>query len=245
MRTIRLSWPLKASTEPGAEVFLSPDQARHGALVLRLKPGAEVEVAGPLGLAPARVSSVSFSGPFSKKNPGLGLILTGPWARPETGSGPRLALALIQAQRFDWAVEKAVELGAAVLIPLMTERVKSADSRPGPTRTARWQRLAEEARKQCGRHQPLDIWPTLSLPELLLQPGPAFFLSPQGSPAGPTPSSAPLLAIGPEGGFSPTEEEALRAAGFQPWSLGRTILRAETAALAALARLRPEELITK
>lgn len=237
MRTIRLSWPPEASAEPGAEVFLGPDQARHGALVLRLKPGADVEVAGPLGLAPAQVSRVSFSGSFSKKNPGLGLILTGPWFRPEVEPGPRLALALIQAQRFDWAVEKATELGAAVLIPLLTERIKAADARPGPTRTERWQRLAEEARKQCGRAHPLDIWPALSLAELLAQPGPAFFLSPRGGstdiPSGPN----PLLAVGPEGGFSPAEEEALLAAGFQPWSLGRTVLRAETAALAALARL--------
>lgn len=234
MRTIRLSWPPDASAEPGAEVFLSPDQARHGALVLRLKPGANVEVAGPLGLAPAQVRTVSFSGSFSKKNPGLGLTLTGPWSRPEMESGPRLALALIQAQRFDWAVEKAAELGAAVLIPLMTERIKAADSRPGPTRTERWHRLAEEARKQCGRARPLDIWPALSLAELLLQPGPAFFLSPGGDSAEVPPAPAPLLVVGPEGGFSPAEEEALLDAGFRPWSLGRTVLRAETAALARL-----------
>lgn len=237
MRTIRLSWPPEASAEPGAEVFLSPDQARHGALVLRLKSGAEVEVAGPLGLAPARVSRISFSKPFSKKNPGLGLTLTGPWSSPETEPGPRLALALIQAQRFDWAVEKAVELGAALLIPLMTERIKAADSRPGPTRTERWQRLAEEARKQCGRAQPLVVWPPLSLAELLLQPGPAFFLSPRGSSVEAPSAPNPLLVVGPEGGFSPAEEEALLAAGFRPWSLGRTVLRAETAALTALARL--------
>jgi len=246
MRTIRLSWPPGAPDEPGAEILLSPAQARHGALVLRLKPGAAVEMAGPLGLAPARIGMVSFSGRFSKKNPGLSVILTGPWSRPAASAGPRLALALIQAQRFDWAVEKAVELGAAVLMPLMTERVKAADARPGSTRTERWGRLAEEARKQCGRSVALDIWPALTLPELMLQPGPAFFLSPPGpfeTEAAKSPS--PLLAVGPEGGFSPAEAEALTAAGFRPWSLGPTVLRAETAALTALARLSGPEPVGK
>lgn len=237
-RTIRLSWPpAVAEEEPGVEIFLTPGQARHGVLVLRLKPGSVVEMAGPAGLAPALVTTASVTGLYSRKNPGLGVTLTGPWAKPETVSGPRLALALIQAGRFDWAVEKVVELGAAILIPLITERVKAADARPGPARTERWLRLAEEARKQCGRSRALEIFPALTLPELLKQPGPAFFLSPKGLPAGPGPIASPLLAIGPEGGFSPAEEMAFLAAGFQPWSLGGAVLRAETAALAALARL--------
>jgi len=207
-------------------------------MVLRLKPGAVVEMAGPGGLAPALVITASIVGPYSRKNPGLGVILTGPWAKLETLSGPRLALALIQAGRFDWAVEKAVELGAATFIPLITDRVKAAEARPGPGRTERWSRLAEEARKQCGRDRSLEIFPALTVPELLKLPGPAFFLSPKGSPAEPGPVASPLLAIGPEGGFSPAEEEAFLGAGFQPWSLGDAILRAETAALAALARLK-------
>ena len=230
MRTIRLTWPAEAPPgSPGTEIFLAADQARHGAAVLRLVPGDMVEMVGPAGLAPARVSLAD------KSPPRLGVIVAGPWIKEEK-NGPRLALALIQSQRFDWAVEKSVELGAAALIPLITERVKSGEARPGPAKQERWRRLAEEARKQCGRSSALDIFPVLSLAELAAQPGPGLFLNPAG-PAGPPPDTgpSPLLAIGPEGGFSPSEEKTLLEAGFRPWSLGPTILRAETAALAALA----------
>lgn len=230
MRTIRLTWPAGAAPgEPGAEIFLAADQARHGAVVLRLAPGDLVEMVSPAGLAPARISVAD------KNPPRLGVVLTGPWVRTEK-NGPCLALALIQSQRFDWAVEKAVELGAVALIPLITERVKSGETRPGPAKQERWQRLAEEARKQCGRSSALDILPVTPLSDLTSQPGPGLFLSPSG-PAGPPPeqSASPLLVVGPEGGLSPAEEITLLEAGFRPWSLGSTILRAETAALAALA----------
>jgi 16S rRNA (uracil1498-N3)-methyltransferase len=216
---------------PGAEIFLAADQARHGALVLRLTPGEPIELVGPAGLAPARVSLVE------KSPPRLAAALTGPWAQA-AARGPRLALALIQSQRFDWAVEKSVELGASALIPLITERVKSGEARPGAAKQDRWKRLAEEARKQCGRASALDISPVTSLSELTAQAEnqPGLFLSPTG-PSGPPPETAdaPILVVGPEGGLTPAEESALTQAGFLPWSLGPTILRAETAALAALA----------
>lgn len=198
-------------------------------MVLRLAPGDEVVLIGTAGLAPAKVS-------LAQKNPlRLGVVLVGSW-RQAKASGPRLALALIQSQRFDWAVEKAVELGASALMPLVTERTKSGEARPGQGKQDRWMRLAEEARKQCGRSTPLEIFPPLTLPELVAQPGPGVFLHPTGAPPSPGPELAsPLIAIGPEGGFSPSEIEFLTQAGFKPWSLGPIILRAETAALAALA----------
>lgn len=240
MRTIRLAWPPETPAETEGDVFLTPDQARHGALVLRLKPGAALEVTGPAGLAPAVVSTVDFSGRFSRQKPGLAVRLTGPWQKLQA-AGPRLALALIRGPRFDWAVEKSVELGAAQLIPLICERCKSAESGPGPSRLERWQRLAEEARKQCGRPNPMEILPPQRLAELTALPGPGFFLSPaagrsQGGGA-PAEGPSPLLAVGPEGGFSPAEEETMAAAGFRPLSLGPTVLRSETAALAVLALL--------
>ncbi|MDR1045500.1 MAG: 16S rRNA (uracil(1498)-N(3))-methyltransferase [Candidatus Adiutrix sp.] len=229
-----MSWPLRADPETLEEVFLETDQARHGALVLRLGPGAELEMTGPAGLAPARVSTVGGQG----GRPRLGVIRCGPWRRVATLPGPRLALALISARRFDWAVEKAAELGASTLYPLLTERGKSGGAQPGAVREGRWPRLAEEARKQCGRPDRLEIGPALGFEELLALPGPGFFLSPAGGSQGPAvPDPPPLLAVGPEGGFSPGEEEALLKAGFTAWRLGPALLRSETAALAALAVL--------
>ncbi len=238
MRTLRFIWPAEAPLDGGAEVFLAPDQARHAVLVLRLAAGAGVEVLSSAGLAPALVTTAGGNPPR------LGLRLTGPWAAEGEGRGACLAMALIQAGRFDWVVEKSVELGAAVLIPLITERVKSGDGRPGPAKLERWRRLAGEARKQCGRSGPLEIWPPQTLGELAARAGdfgPAIFLSPAAAPDGMLSAvpgqGPPLLAVGPEGGFSPAEEGLMAAAGFRPKSLGPLTLRAETAALAALAAL--------
>jgi 16S rRNA (uracil1498-N3)-methyltransferase len=229
-----LSWPPQADPETLEEVFLEAEQARHGVLVLRLSPGAELEMTGPAGLASARVGTVLSSGGRLR----LGVVRCGPWRRAAAFPGPRLALALISARRFDWAVEKAAELGASTLYPLLTERGKSGGVRPGPARESRWPRLAVEARKQCGRLDRLEIGPALDFGELLALPGPGFFLSPAGDSRGPAaPAPPPLLAVGPEGGFSPREEEALLKAGFTAWRLGPALLRSETAALAALAVL--------
>jgi 16S rRNA (uracil1498-N3)-methyltransferase len=237
---IRLTWA--GETEAGAtEIFLDPAQARHGVTVLRLKSGDMVEVAGSAGLARARVTAAEMG---RRGRPArLALALLEPWRNPEASPGPRLALALITPQRFDWAVEKAAELGAGALWPLVCDRVKPGLVRAAGARAGRWQKLADEARKQCGRPEPLPVNPPLALAELLIQPGPGFFMTPggddlTGSGLVPPPLGA-LVAVGPEGGFSPREEAAFLAAGFSPWSLGPLTLRTETAALAALSLFLP------
>ncbi len=236
MRIPRFIWP--AGAPSGAvECSLDPDQARHAALVLRLKAGARVEMLSERGLAPAEIESVEDNGA-----PRVLARLAGPWSGGAgSGRGAVLAMALIQGARFDWVVEKSVELGAGGLIPLITERVKSGDSRPGEAKMKRWKRLAEEARKQCGRPSPLEIALPETLDDLLARAedfGPAFFGSPAAEPCDIFERcESPLLLIGPEGGFSPMEEEKMLAAGFQPKSLGPLTLRAETAALAAIVMM--------
>ena len=267
MRIPRLTWPggpaeTAEKTCGPKEMWLDPAQARHGVTVLRLKAGDRVEIAGPAGLAPAWVILAESGG--RGRPPRLGLVLDegGPGGRPRPGPkpgeatpGPRLALALISLPRFDWAVEKAVELGAGELWPLVCERVKPGLVRAATGRAGRWQRLAEEARKQCGRPWPLVIHPAGSIEAFISQAkasgAAGFFLSPPGfieepgrigeSPAAAQrpcgqPSDTAIL-VGPEGGFSPREEAVLLAAGFKPWRLGSLVLRSETAALAALAWL--------
>ena len=247
-RIPRLTWAGGLAEDLGGsgEIWLDSAQARHGVSVLRLKPGDLVEVAGPAGLALARVTTV-----VSGRAPRLGLVFGDVCeARPEPvqtkePAGPRLALALINLPRFDWAVEKAAELGAGEIWPLVSERVKPGLVRAASARGARWNRLAEEARKQCGRPRPLVIRPPVTPAELLVVAGPGlagFFLSPRapGSGGGFAPRkegspSAIWVLVGPEGGFSPGEEAAFLAAGLAPRRLGPLTLRAETAALAALA----------
>ena len=265
-RIPRLTWAGGPGEDPGGpvEIWLDPAQARHGVKVLRLGPGDLVEVAGPAGLALARVTTAQGGG-----TPRLGLVFCEGWrssshpagqglagpepARPgdflgqgEPGSSPpanreppRLGLALISLPRFDWAVEKAAELGAGEIWPLVCERVKPGLARAAPARAERWGRLAEEARKQCGRPRPLVIRPPVTPAELLAAANPrGFFLSPRAAgSAGPPTSPAPWILVGPEGGFSPGEEAAFLAAGLRPWNLGPLTLRSETAALAALVRI--------
>ena len=241
MRIPRLTWA--GGPAEGLEIWLDPAQARHGVSVLRLAPGDLVEVAGPAGLARARVTAAK-----GGRSPRLGLMLEEGWrsdSQAQHGPGIRLALALINLPRFDWAVEKAAELGAGEVWPLVCERVKPGLARAASARAERWQRLAEEARKQCGRARPLVIRPPVTPVEVLAEagPGPAgFFLSPRATTGISDYEAAGVgsglwVLVGPEGGFSPGEEAAFLAAGFRPWCLGPLTLRAETAALAALALL--------
>jgi len=243
-RIPRLTWaggPGDGPYGPG-KLRLDSAQARHGVSVLRLEPGDPVEVAGPAGLARARVT-VAQGG--RGRQPRLEVLLDEGW-RPHQIEplGPRLALALVNLPRFDWAVEKAAELGAGEIWPLVCERVKPGLARAAPARAERWRRLAEEARKQCGRPRPLFIRPAVTPAELLAEAGPdlaGLFLSPSAEARpGPEFSRPDLwLLVGPEGGFSPGEEAAFLAAGLKPWSLGPLALRSETAALAALSRAEP------
>lgn len=142
-----------------------------------------------------------------------------------------LYLALVKGERFDWAVEKATELGVARIVPLETERTEVRD--PGEARRRRWQRLAASAAAQSGRTRVPEVAAPQGLAEALAAaPRPAVLLAPGG---GAFPDRAASVFIGPEGGFSEAELQA--AEGVRIAGLGPRILRVETAALAALSLL--------
>lgn len=153
-----------------------------------------------------------------------------------------LGLGVTRGERMDYAVQKAVELGVARIAPLMTERcVVRLDAARWTQRAAHWRKVVISACEQCGRNRPPELDEPVKLATWLgAQSGLRLFCDPRASiglrelahPAG----SVCLLA-GPEGGFSPEERESARAAGFTPVCLGPRVLRAETAALAALAAL--------
>ncbi|MDR1609197.1 MAG: 16S rRNA (uracil(1498)-N(3))-methyltransferase [Deltaproteobacteria bacterium] len=228
MKTRLLTWP--RSTAASQEITLDHDQARHGLLVLRLKEGDSITLASPWGLAEAVVTRAD------RQTLTLALKLVGDFSGTECW-GPTLALPLIRPSRFDWAVEKAVELGARRLWPIVPQRARSQES--SPQKLARWERLAEEARKQCARSAPLVISAILSWPDFLAEaaafPGPRLLLAPEGG-SWPDLEEEPLLLIGPEGGFNEAERLTLADLDFLPISLGPRTLRTETAALAALAQ---------
>lgn len=154
--------------------------------------------------------------------------------------------ALIKAEPFEWLLEKAVELGATSVQPVITERTMiHLDDSQAEKKLAKWRRHMIESAKQC--HTPFV--PRLKAPQtyrsLVSSIEASLKLIPALSehsrtlkqivPASPTASVAVL--IGPEGDFTPEEEAAAQQAGFVPVTLGPLILRAETAAISTLAIL--------
>lgn len=161
-----------------------------------------------------------------------------------------LAQGLPEGAKMDWIVEKAVELGVAAVQPLAAQRsvVRLSGDRLDK-RQAHWQGVIESASEQSGRNRLAQLLPLaefrrwIDTPAAGTQPPqPRILLSPRGTEslagwAQANPAQALTLLVGPEGGFSPEEEDAAIAAGALPLTMGPRVLRTETAALAAMAML--------
>lgn len=152
-----------------------------------------------------------------------------------------LAAGLIKADRWEWMLEKAVELGVTTIIPLLCSR-----SQPGDVakKSARWSKIILSAAKQCERGRLPELRPPATVEAFVASLGAfsagerrwLFIEREKAEP--PTISDGPqTLAIGPEGAFSDGEARLFLGAGFVPATLGARILRSETAALAALSLL--------
>lgn len=225
------------SAAPGARVELPEHAAHHAREVLRLRSGAAVRVFDGAG---AEYEAVLDE--VSRRTVAAHLrAATTP--RPESPLQIVLALSPLKGDRMELVVQKATELGVAEIWPVVTYRTDAA-ARPAlrGARGERWDRVASGAAEQCGRAVVPNVAPTTTLGGLVAR---AFdgtrlaLLETAGHPPLPaaavTPGRPVLLLIGPAGGFEPAEMTLLRAAAFQPASLGPRILRAETAALAAVA----------
>jgi len=157
-----------------------------------------------------------------------------------------LAVGLTKGEKFAFVVEKATELGVQRIVPFTSEyAVPKLDAEKIAKRTERWQKIAVSAAKQCGRTRVPDILPLCDYHRLVSQPWPDTLKlifweketdqSLQQVYERHREAKAVLLAVGPEGGFTMEEAAAARSQSFEPVHIGRRILRAETAALAALA----------
>jgi 16S rRNA (uracil1498-N3)-methyltransferase len=152
-----------------------------------------------------------------------------------------LLVAVPRGERMDFLVQKTTELGVAHVVPVLSER---SVTRPEPGRRARWEKIAREACRQCGRadvprvDEPTDLATALASPQL---PARRFALWEAERSRSLTarladdPRASTALLVGPEGGFPAAEVAAAEAAGFLPVSLGPRILRVETAAIVAVA----------
>ena len=231
----------------GLEFALPPGAARH-VQVLRLQPGDAITLFGVAGESGEYAATIVAMG---RRDVQVRVLGHDPVER-EARRAVHLAVGVPANERMDWLVEKATELGVASVQPLFTERtVVRLGADRAPKRVAHWGSIAVAACEQCGGnrvpviHQPesLTSWTDVRAPAgegharliLSLQPQ-TIALRAWVQGEGFSAASVTVL-LGPEGGLSPAEEAHAIAVGFAPVSLGERVLRAETAALAALTLL--------
>ncbi len=167
----------------------------------------------------------------------------------EIASGPELPcvtlyLALIKFERFEWAVEKATELGATRIVPIDANRSEQGLAAGAQKRVERWRRIAREASEQSRRLRAPEVADAVRFPEALNDPSTHRIWLDERPGAKPLlsaidlrPGDSAAIMIGPEGGWIDGERERLAASDWIAASLGPSILRAETAVCAALAAL--------
>jgi 16S rRNA (uracil1498-N3)-methyltransferase len=215
----------------GARGLLGPEARRYLADVLRLAPGARIEVFdGRGGRYAAQIG------------PGFEWVALGPReAAPAAPVEIALAFALAKGEKMDLVVQKATELGVARLLPFEAERsVVRLEPERGEARAERWRRIVAEAARQCGRADVPEVSPPASLARALgaLAPGTrTFVFHPGGGPLDAAGAAALAAVVGPEGGLTDAELAACEGAGAVRAGLGPRVLRAETAAIVAVALL--------
>ena len=222
----------------GDRVAFAADDARKIATVLRKRSGDRVQVVDSGGVA--FVATLSLDG--REVDATLDERLE---REPvETALRVTIAQAVPKGQKMDLVVEKATELGAYAIVPVRSARVIGSET--SPAKVERWRRIARSAAQQSGRVRVPDVagvhdWATLLatfphydrvyVPWELAEPAPLRAVFERDLPG----TSTILIAIGPEGGFASDEVERAREAGAVLISLGRRILRTETAALVVLS----------
>lgn len=221
------------SVDEGRAVADGP-RAHHLARVVRMKVGETVEVSDGAQAWTAVAASISPREVVFKT--------IEPLPAPAAAPGLELHLALIKLPRFEWAVEKATELGVAAIVPITAERSDGGLVKGAPKRVERWERIAEEAAQQSRRLASPVIEAPLTLEQALRRPAAlrcfVDFAGTEPAPGlieGLSARSTVAVFVGPEGGWSDEELALAHNAGTQGISLGPNVLRTETAALAAIS----------
>lgn len=215
--------------------------AKHACQVLRLRVGSEMVLFdGTGGEYAARIATIDRDRVCVE-------VLEWHGVERETPIRVTLAQALQAGEKMDMTVQKAVELGAARVAPLMSERsLMRLDGQRAERRAEHWRAVAIAACEQCGRNTVPEVDTVVSLDKwleksagkevlrLMLIPGSEHTLE---SIAPPVPGGRVELLVGAEGGFTPEEIRLAELAGYFPIRLGPRILRTETAGLAAMAAI--------
>ena len=221
----------------GDRAALVGDHAAHLSKVLRAKVGQEVDIVADGLTRRGEITSVAAERVDFQLHETVQSDSTG--QRQVT-----LLLSVFKFDRFEWALEKAVELGATTIVPVFARRTELHLAKAAEKRVERWRRIARESAQQSRRSAQPEIASPSDLKAAIGNvQGTRVLLSEHESPQRLSlkkvlegESSGPLtLAIGPEGGWTPEELKLFQQNGWQFASLGPTVLRVETATIAALA----------
>jgi 16S rRNA (uracil1498-N3)-methyltransferase len=233
-----------ADTWTATTAALTGDQAVHLARVLRAEPGQIFDVVAGGFLHRAEITSVSEQQVLFTLHEELEANAALPL---------HLLLAVFKFDRMEWAIEKATELGIAHIVPILARRTEKHLALAAPKRAERWRRIAFEAAKQSRRTDIPEIADPMQLKDALEQENSPIrillseteqettltaALTASAEPVAPSNRQASIqcaLAIGPEGGWTPEEMSLFTQHQWQHVTLGPRILRAETAAIAAIA----------
>ena len=218
----------------GNHAALTGRHAEHLARVLRARVGQQFDIATGDQIRQGRITAVG----EDRVEFELGEVVPAAAAPDVT-----LLLAVFKFDRMEWAIEKCTELGVVRIVPVIARRTDAHLVATAAKRVERWQRIARQASEQSRRMHPPGIEPPLKLKEALVLPAPTRIalaesehrLALRDAIASHDTSQELMLAIGPEGGWTDDEIGLFRDAGWVSASLGQTILRAETAAIAATA----------
>lgn len=211
---------------------LTGDHAEHLIRVLRAQVGQEFDIATGQTVRRGRITSIQDRRVEFELREAL----------PATEAlNLTLVLAIFKFDRMEWAIEKCTELGVARIIPVVAQRTDSHLAGAALKRRERWERIARQAAEQCRRTSPPDIAEPMKLKQVVGLPGQLRVLLNESEDKVPLnqairkQSDDVLLAVGPEGGWTEAEVDCFKQAGWVSASLGDTILRSETAAIAAVA----------
>jgi 16S rRNA (uracil1498-N3)-methyltransferase len=211
------------------------DEALHLTRVLRVEPGQRYEISDNHAAWLAEIAEA--------RGPRVVFRVIEPIDSPAAPVRLTLIAAIVKFDRFEWIVEKATELGIERLLPMATARTEKGLFEASHKRAERWRRIARESSQQARRVSVPEILPAAPFGRRLAEPADhRYFLEEAGAPPllstlprRRTPADQVALMLGPEGGWTDDERRLAAAAGWLAVSLGPLVLRAETAAAAALA----------
>jgi 16S rRNA (uracil1498-N3)-methyltransferase len=218
----------------GDRAALVGAHADHLVRVLRARIGESFDIATGQALRRGRITSVN----ADRVEFDLGEVISAAPLAKIT-----LVLAIFKFDRLEWAIEKCTELGVSRIVPVISRRTDAHLAAASMKRVERWRRIARQAAEQSRRAAPPEIAAPIKLSDALNLPEALRVVLAESEEQtllrdvlqAHATAGGIALAVGPEGGWSEDELQLFQQAGWISASLGNTILRAETAAIAAIA----------